>query len=170
MGAGADIPADAAGGPQRVDSRDSISVPRTAGVGASRPFPWVPANVSSPNPQGPFAAGNGTGNSATAAVGGASCARRQGRQRRSAGLGRGRRRRPLSGRWKRFLAHSLGFHSDRHLYGFVMKPKRTYGRVKKRVTSSSRHHRPDQLPRPEAQRYAKPHSPRPLRRGCRLLD
>jgi hypothetical protein len=30
-------------------------------VGASRSFPWVLANVHSPNPQQPFAVGNGTG-------------------------------------------------------------------------------------------------------------
>ncbi len=34
---------------------------RTAGIGASCPFPLVLANVPSPNPQQPFAAGNGTG-------------------------------------------------------------------------------------------------------------
>jgi len=32
-----------------------------AAYGASCPFPWVLANVASPNPQQPFAAGNGTG-------------------------------------------------------------------------------------------------------------
>jgi hypothetical protein len=33
-----------------------------AGVGASCPFPWVLANVSSPNPQRPFAiSGDETG-------------------------------------------------------------------------------------------------------------
>ena len=31
-----------------------------AAFGASCPFPWVLANVPSPNPQQPFAAGNGT--------------------------------------------------------------------------------------------------------------
>jgi hypothetical protein len=34
---------------------------RMAENGASCPFPWVLANVPSPNPQQPFAAGNGTG-------------------------------------------------------------------------------------------------------------
>jgi len=33
---------------------------QTSAVGASCPFPWVLANVPSPNPQQPFAAGNGT--------------------------------------------------------------------------------------------------------------
>jgi hypothetical protein len=31
-----------------------------AAFGASCPFPWVLANVPSPNPQQPFATGNGT--------------------------------------------------------------------------------------------------------------
>jgi len=41
--------------------RGSIRVPRTAGLGASCPFPWILANVPSQSPQQPFAAGNGTG-------------------------------------------------------------------------------------------------------------
>src|SRR6266446_4939337 len=49
------------GGRIWVDSRGSIVAQRTAGIGASCPFPWVLANVPSPNPQQPFAAGNGTG-------------------------------------------------------------------------------------------------------------
>jgi hypothetical protein len=36
-------------------------VGRVAAIGASCPFPWVLANVPSPNPQQPFAAGNETG-------------------------------------------------------------------------------------------------------------
>ena len=39
---------------------DSPTEGRTA-IGASCPFPWVLANVPSPNPQQPFAACNGTG-------------------------------------------------------------------------------------------------------------
>ena len=36
-------------------------ITRTTAYGASCPFPWVLANVPSPNPQQPFAACNGTG-------------------------------------------------------------------------------------------------------------
>jgi hypothetical protein len=38
-----------------------IGTRRRSGIGASCPFPWVLTNVPSPNPQQPFAAGDGTG-------------------------------------------------------------------------------------------------------------
>ena len=49
------------GGRIWVGLTNSICLSRMAGIGASCPFPWVLANVPSPNPQQPFAAGNGTG-------------------------------------------------------------------------------------------------------------
>src|SRR5262249_44053306 len=46
---------------RRGDRIRTARSPRVSAYGASRPLPWVLANVPSQNPQQPFAAGNGTG-------------------------------------------------------------------------------------------------------------